>query len=269
MARRPEKKQSAGSPAWMATFSDLMNLLLCFFVLLFSMSTTDVYKFNEFAASMSSSFSIFSAGGSSLSEDGILIASGVSQLSDLSEYYNSMGMNAEGEMQEVKLENAKEQVEAEMMEESQKMSENIEGKLSQYGLGSQVEVFATSSYVMLNMNGGILFDSGTADLKPEAKEILSKVGTILKDYEGYVIEIIGHTDSVPIKSAVYPDNHVLSMYRAHSVFKYFETVCGINPANMKSSGWGEYVPIADNSTAEGRAQNRRVEIRVYNSFTTD
>lgn len=269
MARRAEKKQSSGSPAWMSTFSDLMNLLLCFFVLLFSMSTTDIFKFNEFAASMSSSFSIFSAGGSALTEEGILVASGVSQLTDLSVYYNTMGLNAEGEAGEVKLEEAKEQVEAEMMEESQKMAESMEEQISQYGLDNQVEVFVTSSYVMLNMNGGILFDSGTADLKPEAKEILAKVGTMLKEYEGYVIEIIGHTDSVPIKSAVFPDNHILSMYRAHSVFKYFETVSGIDPATMKSSGWGEYVPIADNTTAEGRAQNRRVEIRVYNSFTTD
>lgn len=268
MARRAEKKQPAGSPAWMATFSDLMNLLVCFFVLLFSMSSTDTMKFNEFAASMSSTFSIFSAGGSALSEEGVLIASGVSQLSELSEYYNSMGMNAEGET-ETKLENAKEQVEAEMMAESQQMAEHIEEQLQNVGLNSQVEVFATSSYVMLNMNGGILFDSGTADLKTEAKDILSKVGVILKDYEGYVIEIIGHTDSVPIKSSVFPDNHVLSMYRAHSVFKYFETVSGIAPDKMKSSGWGEYVPIADNATAEGRAQNRRVEIRVYNSFTTE
>lgn len=268
MARRAEKKQSSGAPAWMATFSDLMNLLLCFFVLLFSMSTTDIYKFNEFAASLSSSFSIFSAGGSAITEEGILISSGVSQLSELREYYTSMGMN-DAEDTETKIENAKEQIEAEMMEESQQMAENIEEQLEQIGLGSRVEVMARSSYVMLNMNGGILFDSGTADLKPEAKEILANVGVILKEYDEYVIEIIGHTDSVPIKSAAFPDNHVLSLYRAYSVFKYFETVSGLNPATMKSSGWGEYVPIADNSTAEGRAQNRRVEIRVYNSFTTE
>jgi chemotaxis protein MotB len=265
MARRPEKKQAAGSPAWMSTFSDLMNLLLCFFVLLFSMSTTDVQKFNEFAASMAASFSIFSAGGSSLDE-GLLISSGVSQLSDLSEYYTSMGENEDGDL-ETNLKNAMEQVEAQMTEESQEMAEDISEQLDQAGLSSEVEVMVTSSYVMLNMNGGILFDSGTADLKNDAKKILTDVGGILKSYDGYVIEIIGHTDNVPIHSAAYPDNQVLSMYRAYSVFQFLKNECGLDPAYMKSSGRGEYVPIADNTSAEGRAQNRRVEIKIYNSFT--
>lgn len=267
MARRKEKSQPEGAPAWMATFSDLMNLLLCFFVLLFSMSTTDMFKFNEFAQSMSDAFSIFEAGGSSLME-GVLISSGVSQLSQLKEYYNSMGMSEDGEF-ETTIESAKEQVEAEMMKESQEMAEDIKDQLDDVGLGSKIEVFETSSYVMLNMNGSILFDSGAADLKTEARDVLAKVGVILKNYDGYVIEIIGHTDSVPITSARYPDNTVLSMYRAYSVFRYFEDVSGVNPAYMKSSGRGEYLPIADNSTVEGRAQNRRVEIKIYNSFTTN
>lgn len=269
MAKKKEKSGPPGSPAWMATFSDLMNLLLCFFVLLFSMSSTDVQKFNEVAQSMSSSFSIFEAGGSAL-EEGILISSGVSQLSELSQFYTSMGMNSEGERDtEAEKQDAYEQVEAEMMEESQKMAENIEDKLDEMGLEETIEVFATSSYVMLNMNGSILFDSGVSELKNDAKNILSRVGEILLGYDGYVIEIIGHTDSVPIKSAKYADNTVLSMYRAYSVFKYFEEVSGVSPVYMKSSGRGEYVPIADNSTPEGRAQNRRVEIKIYNSFTSN
>ncbi len=93
------KKQEdppAGSPAWMATFSDLMNLLLCFFVLLFSMSTIDEAKLNELIASMNSSFSIFTAGATSIGE-GILISNGVSQLNDLAEYINSMGAAEDAE----------------------------------------------------------------------------------------------------------------------------------------------------------------------------
>ena len=96
MGKKKEEAPPPGSPAWMATFSDLMNLLLCFFVLLFSMSTIDEAKLNEIIASMSSSFSVFSSGSTSIGE-GILISNGVSQLNELAEYINSTGRTAESE----------------------------------------------------------------------------------------------------------------------------------------------------------------------------
>ena len=93
MARKQKPAEGGGgSPAWMSTFSDLMNLLLCFFVLLFSMSTVDAEKFEEVVASLQSSFSIFDGGATSIT-DGNLISSGVSQLNELNDYYNNMGMN--------------------------------------------------------------------------------------------------------------------------------------------------------------------------------
>lgn len=272
MARKKSEDAPKGAAAWMSTFSDLMNLLLCFFVLLFSMSTVDAEKFQEVMASIQSSFSILSGGGSSISEDGVLISSGVSQLSELSQYYTSMGLNSEGDSEtttEDSVESANEIVEAEKMAESMEMAEDIEAMVEQLNLSSQVEVMSTSSYVLLNMNGGILFDSGQDTLKNEAMSILDRVGVILSDYDGYIIEIVGHTDNVPINSTKFPDNTMLSVCRAYTVFKYLENNSGIDPYYMKSSGRGENVPIADNSTAEGRAQNRRVEIKIYNSFTTD
>ena len=99
MARKKQEDAPKGSPAWMSTFSDLMNLLLCFFVLLFSMSTVDAEKFQQVMASIQSSFSILPSGGSAL-DDGVLISSGVSQLSELSQFYTSMGMNTDGETAE-------------------------------------------------------------------------------------------------------------------------------------------------------------------------
>ena len=90
MAKRKEEAPPAGSPAWMATFSDLMNLLLCFFVLLFSMSTVDSEKFRQIAESFSQSFSIFDSGSTAIG-DGVLISNGVSQLNELDEFINSTG----------------------------------------------------------------------------------------------------------------------------------------------------------------------------------
>ena len=97
MARKKQEEAPKGSPAWMATFSDLMNLLLCFFVLLFSMSTVDAQKFQMIEASFSETFSIFDAGATAIG-DGVLISNGVSQLNELDQYINSTGKTAESEV---------------------------------------------------------------------------------------------------------------------------------------------------------------------------
>lgn len=262
MAKKKPEESSGGSPAWMSTFSDLMNLLLCFFVLLFSMSTIDAQKFQEVAASLASSFSVLPAGGATVGE-GILISSGASQLTELGDFYMNMGLNSSGEAnQEIK--SAQEEVDQAGMQESEKMAENIEQQLKDNNISSQVEVSATSKYVMLNLNGGILFDSGQATLKDDAITLIDKVATILKEYDSNVIEIEGHTDNVPISNSKYPDNTMLSLCRAYAVLTYFRDNKGFDVSTLKSSGRGESVPIASNSTAEGRAQNRRVEIKVYN-----
>ena len=96
MAKRKEDAPPAGSPAWMATFSDLMNLLLCFFVLLFSMSTVEESKLAELVAAMNNSFSVFDGGATSIGE-GILISNGISQLNELDRFINSTGKAAEND----------------------------------------------------------------------------------------------------------------------------------------------------------------------------
>ena len=96
MAKRKEDAPPAGSPAWMATLSDLMNLLLCFFVMLFAMSTLEEGRLAEFVAAMNNTFSIFDGGATAVGE-GILISNGVSQLNELDQYINSTGKTADSE----------------------------------------------------------------------------------------------------------------------------------------------------------------------------
>ena len=87
--------------------------------------------------------------------------------------------------------------------------------------------------------------------------------------EGDYLDIIDETPEPPISSAKYEDNNVLSMYRALTVADYIREITLISPSHIKSSGRGEYVPIADNSTPEGRARNRRVEIKIYNTYYSE
>jgi chemotaxis protein MotB len=275
MAKRKPEEASGGSPAWMSTFSDLMNLLLCFFVLLFSMSTIDSQKFQELSAALAATFSVLPSGGSVLTDSGVLISSGASQLNALSEYYNNVGLNSEGEVtddvsgyegENGSSESAYEQMQEEGLKESEMMAEIIEKALEASNVADQVDITATSEYVLLNLNGAILFDSGSAELKNDAVTIIDKVADAVKQYDDNTITIEGHTDNVPINTAKYPDNMMLSIYRAYTVFDYFVNTKGFDEASLTSSGRGEAVPIASNSTAEGRAQNRRVEIKIYNSI---
>ena len=266
MARRKEDPPK-GSPAWMNTFADLMNLLLCFFVMLFSMSSVNEEKFEKVIASFQSTFSILPGGGASIGE-GELISSGISQLENFDSYYNQqLSSQSDGQTEEEK--DITEAYEQQELEESEDMAQQLENALSQYGIQDDVEVDFNAEYVTLNMNGALLFDSASAELRDEAYPLVNKLGKILVTYDNNIIEVEGQTDNVPIHSSKYEDNNVLSMYRALAVANYLRDTTTLDPAYIKSSGRGEYVPIADNATPEGRARNRRVEIKIYNSYNSN
>ncbi len=310
MARQaPPEDPPKGAPAWQSTFADLMNLLLCFFVLLYAFSSTDVDKFEAIAASMSKAFSIFDPGGDSVG-DGDAIGNGVSQLSNVSEMVTSMGKNTTGnsdnkdyneegmgeetfeskdnskedlaegdekgqasdnsdkqQSKDISDAEAKQQLEESGMKESEELAERIEESVNEEDLSKQIDIDFTSQYVSLTMNGSLLFDSGSATIKDSAEVTLEKVAKILEAYAGGTIEIEGHTDNVPINTAQFKNNDELSDARALSVFEYFRDNAELDPAMIKHTGRGAYVPIADNGTPEGRQLNRRVEIRIYNQLS--
>ena len=295
MAKKKPEEVKKGLDEWMGTFSDMMTLLMCFFVMLFAMSNVDEAKFDEVSQSFQQNFSIFKGGAKAIG-DGVLVSNGVSQLNMLDEYINSTGKVAESDTKETEFkENAtgeqdsklqeladqlgasKEEIkelqesianlEAEKMKLSEELAEKIEESLGENFMSDQVDVSFDANCVVLSLNGAFLFDSGKADLKTEAKPILNKIGKILNRYADNTVEIEGHTDSVPLNGGRYENNDVLSSYRALAVFNYLKDNASIDPSIMKHSGRGEYMPIADNSTPEGRAKNRRVEIKIYNALS--
>ena len=264
--RRRQEDPPSGSPAWMSTFSDLMNLLLCFFVLLFSMSSIDASKYEQVVASLSNSFSIWSGGGSAIDE-GLLISSGVSQLNELAEYYSNMGAASEKEKTDDgdPMEKYKEQLSNEQKQEAEELYEEMveiseEKKVDDY---VNINMDDNYQYVRISLNGAILFASGQAEIKNDAKAILNKVGDILKIYDKHLIKIEGHTDNVPFSGGKYSDNMVLSAQRAISVCEYLVNNKNLDPTTLEASGRSEYEPIASNKTEEGRSKNRRVEIKIY------
>ena len=275
--KKKEEAGPPGSPAWMATFSDLMNLLLCFFVLLFSMSSVDAAKYEQVVNSFAETFSVFKGGGASIG-DGVMISNGISQLSNLSIHSNSMGKVAEGEEDNSKAEDAgdateeteeeeKEKMLEKQLEASERLAEQIEEALAESEYGREIDIDFTSQYVSLTMNGALLFDSGSATIKQDAMPLVGQVGKVLERYAENIVEVEGHTDNIPIHNSSYADNDELSGARALSVFHYLVDNTTLDPAMVKHSGRGEYLPVADNSTAEGRSKNRRVEVKIYNELS--
>lgn len=292
MARKKkEEAASSGSPAWMATFSDLMNLLLCFFVLLFSMSSVDQGKAEALIESLAQTFSIFEGGGASFG-NGNMISNGADQLSNLDDYFNTMGQTDDGDIKQNVNENEnggssenntgavpsvtpsvtptmtpEEIIKAENKEESSLLYGEVMDKMNRVNLGDYVDIGIDSEayhYITIEIKGHLLFESGDAELVEDAKPIVSKIGDVLKQYKGYQIEVIGHTDNVPQTKAPYYDNDILSFCRARTVANYLITTKNIDRNNVSFTGKGDYEPIASNDTEEGRRQNRRVEIRLYN-----
>lgn len=227
----------AGLPAWMATYGDLVTLLMCFFVLLFAFSEIDAQKFEAVMQSFKGSAGILS-GGTTISQDPLVFEA-------TPEVTISETVPITEDIQQLK-----EQIEAYL---EQNQQENIEQDII-------VEIDARG--LIIRFPDKALFDSGKADLKQESIDTLDFLGGLLtsEEFNMMAIRVEGHTDNIPINTFRYPSNWELSTTRATNVLKYFINKSELAPKRLAASGYGEYYPIDDNVTREGRSKNRRVDI---------
>ena len=137
------------------------------------------------------------------------------------------------------------------------------GEVTGFGQGYDVDVDPSRGTVTVTLQNSILFDSGKAELKKATSVELDHIYSVLKDkYAGKRVDVVGHTDTDPIKKSKWKDNWELSAQRALSVLRYLAKR-GISKEKIQAVGCGESQPIASNSTASGKARNRRVEIVVH------
>jgi chemotaxis protein MotB len=130
----------------------------------------------------------------------------------------------------------------------------------------QIKVTQLADRLSLNIVDKILFPSGEADISAQGKEVLKRVGAVLKQTRDKTFRIEGHTDNVPIHKhlqARFPTNWELSTARATNVVRFLQDEAGLDPAGLEAVGMGEHWPIASNKTAAGRSQNRRIEIVLF------
>ena len=270
MARKRQEEPDSIEGGWINTFADLMNLLLCFFVLLFSMSTVDADKYEQIVASFSERINIFDGGGSAVGE-GAFVSSGTSQKVTVEQFFNEFEENGSNPSQTEDSSELSEEkkYEQKKLEELKEKTEEIYTEVSEMAAEKDVQDMINVNmdekyqYVQISLNGAILFDSGSDEIKTSALGVLSKVGDILKVYDRHLIKIEGHTDDVKISSTKFPNNMWLSTARATRVFEYFKDQKKLNPKTLEATGLSEYHPVATNDTEKGRAKNRRVEIKIY------
>jgi chemotaxis protein MotB len=138
------------------------------------------------------------------------------------------------------------------------MKRKIEEFIMEESLQDVFSVEYIEDRLELNMGNAILFESGSADLKIRAQEILSKVGKLFVTSDSKII-IEGHTDDIPIKNDIYPSNWELSSARASSVVRYISSL-GVPQQRFQAIGYNQYKPLVPNITMNNRAKNRRVKI---------
>ena len=256
MSKRREESPKRGAPAWTATFGDLMNLLLCFFVMLFAMSTVDESEWEKLKQSFRTDNTSFLDGGYSILDNSD-VADNLSIVETQLENNGASDLEGQGftEKEEItagnveKLENLEESLETIQEQKklySEKMYEEVQDMLESRKVRNRyckLDVDEDFDYIMMTLSGTLLFDSGSIEVKDDVKDVLSKVGDILLLFSGFEIEIIGHTDNVPVSTDkyFYRDNNELSSLRELSTFYYLVNEKGLDPSVIKYSGRGNMI----------------------------
>lgn len=257
-----------GSPGWMSTFSDLMTLLMCFFVLLFSMSTVDAQKVEAMAAAMADMFNISheSSAPSTQISIGNAMGSGLTQLPNA-------GKGVQQSVSQERLESVDElkQMASDFktyFAENVELESSFDGEAANDGQGIEVIVNEEEDYLEIKLPNQLLFDSGKADLKSASYTALHIIAEEMRKYPGHDIKTEGHTDNMPINNARFPSNWELSAARAIAVATYFVNQEGISPDRISAEGFGEFRPEYPNDTPENRAKNRRVNVKIMGSHSS-
>ncbi len=238
MAKKQEEcKCEEGLPLWMATFSDLMTLLLCFFVLLLSFANMDIVKFKESIGSLKDAFGV-----QRKREEFRQLAWSPSDI----EKQKELDLQAEDKQ---------------VMEMVFSIKETLDEKGE-----NEIQVSPDNKGVLLRVDSGVLFGSGSATLKPQAAEVLKNIVDIMKKYN-YNVIVRGHTDNVPIRhSKFFPSNWELSAARAAATLRFL-VGNDISSTRMKAVGYAGTRPIVPNNTPGNRTINRRVEFYFHRPGT--
>ncbi|NJP36972.1 flagellar motor protein MotS [Alkalicoccus luteus] len=251
---RRRREEERGAPKWMVTFSDMMTLILVFFILLFSMSVVDATKFRAIADSFQDR-AVF---------DGF---PSVLPFESPAEEREQEVEPSDGEMDP--FEPYEEIEQDELNEQLDELLEDVNEYLEENEFTEEITASRDDRGVVLVLQEQALFATARADLIDEAEPFLDKVSELL-DTIPNMVKVEGHTDSRPINTMQFPSNWELSGARASSVIRYITEAGDLNPQRFMAAGYGDTRPVAPNTSEENLQQNRRVVIVISDpSFDED
>lgn len=253
--------------AWVIPYADMLTLLMGLFVVLWAISSADMAKLEALQTSFAGSLGMNATGESAAGGDGAL--EGTDGVLD-GGYPEPLVVNGV-EMTEDRIEEAVGALEREQDAEEARAAENeqldaVEEAISEHAAATGVADVVgfrreDRGLVVSIVSDQVLFEPGSADLRPEGRAVLDGLADALVALPNHVA-IEGHTDDVPIATARFPSNWELSTARATSVLQYLLAAHGFPPQRLTASGYGEQHPVASNAEPAGRARNRRVDIAV-------
>ncbi|ANB60751.1 flagellar motor protein MotB [Anoxybacteroides amylolyticum] len=227
---------------WLIPYADLLTLLLALFIVLFASSELDQKKFQEIARSFSSAL----GGGLGVFD----FPSPVEENNPQTSLPNKERLMKNEQQNLVEQEGLRE------------LQTKINEYINKQHLHGELKTTLTEEGLLITIANDILFDSGSADVKPEDKQIAVEISRLLVMNPPRNIIISGHTDNVPIHNSKFSSNWELSVMRAVNFMKLLLENKQLDPRMFSAKGYGEFKPVASNATPEGRMKNRRVEILV-------
>lgn len=256
------------APPWLINYADLMTELCCFFIILFSMSTINAQtQLETIAKGVKEALTPPSKAGEQIQEQ-TGDKTGEGNRERVTDTPGPVSAPEAGAMPAGAQENGKASGENSggPTPEHNQGQPNAELNKGQTDAGQnkgQINVSINEKGIVISipesLAGQAFFDSGKADLKPVAKEVLSKIDKVIATLPNNII-IEGHTDNIPISTAVFPSNWELSTARATNVLRYMVEELRFPAIRIAAAGYGEHQPVAANDNEAGRAKNRRVEI---------
>lgn len=241
MSRRSSRKkqEQPGSPLWMTTYSDMVTLLLTFFILLYSMSVIDIERFQTVIISIQTSF---------MGHTGIMDQSPDTRESPQESMDFEEGFFSEAEMIERAI-------------EAEEILAEVRKFLAEMGLEGEVELSLDERGIVMELPDYIFFERAKAELKTEAREMLDHFSELFLRLDRSIV-VEGHTCNLPINVPEFPSNWELSVIRAVRVTRYLVEERGLDPHRMQATGYGEFHPLEPNVSPEARSRNRRVTMVV-------
>ncbi|WP_310599480.1 OmpA family protein [Desulfobulbus sp.] len=256
MARKKEPEKPANHERWLVSYGDFITLLFAVFVTLYAMSQTDKKKVDQVAASYRTAFGVTTG-----------TTSGKPQIMNKTDMMPIPSMRVQPKNIEKQRPKGDTTTKTQATKKDfREMLVTLEKFVVEKNAQDKVNVELTKRGLVISMKETGFFDSGSATIKPSSYELLAKMAETLSPYSNE-ISFEGHTDNIPMHSAAFLSNWELSTGRATSIARYFMDRHGLNPEKVAITGFGEYRPVADNSTEEGRKQNRRVDLVLLGAAT--